>query len=174
MTTRRALRRRRPSRLQISRRFYGPSKAKPKRDLVDYYVAISKWILPYLKSRPVMTVGYPTGIDGNSFYQKDAPGFAPDWIRTQRIYSEDSKREISYFVIESAQALAYLANLGTIPIHIWSSRIGSRTSRLAFVRYRSQGLGDRQGDPGGAREVLPAASPNRASAVPKDFRSNGN
>src|SRR5271166_1182797 len=104
---------------------FWPAQRYTKQDLIDYYLAIAKWMLPYLKDRPLMMVRYPDGIDGKSFYQKDAPGFAPDWIRTERIYSEDSKREISYFVIESAEALAYVANLGTIPIHIWSSRIGS-------------------------------------------------
>jgi bifunctional non-homologous end joining protein LigD len=106
-------------------KIFWPAQRYTKQDLVDYYLAIAKWMLRYLKDRPLMMVRFPDGIDGKSFYQKDAPGFAPDWIRTERIYSEDSKREISYFVIESAEALAYVANLGTIPLHVWSSRIGS-------------------------------------------------
>ena len=40
------------------------------------------------------------------------------------IYSHDSQRDINYFIVDSEDALAYLANLATIPIHIWSSRIG--------------------------------------------------
>ncbi len=103
---------------------FWPAEGYTKADLVAYYLAIAPWMLPYLKDRPVMMVRYPDGIGGKNFYQKDAPGFAPEWIRTEKIYSEDSKREIAYFVIESAEALGYVANLGTIPIHIWSSRIG--------------------------------------------------
>ena len=80
-------------------------------------------MLPYLKDRPVMLTRYPDGIDGKSFYQKDAPGFAPPWLRTEKIYSHDSQRDISYFVLESADALAYMANLAAITIHIWSSRL---------------------------------------------------
>ena len=79
-------------------------------------------MLPYLKDRPVMLTRYPDGIEGKSFFQKDAPGFAPPWIRRVKIYSEDSEREISYFILESAEALKYIANMGAIPIHIWSSR----------------------------------------------------
>ena len=94
-----------------------------KGDLVEYYVSISDWMLPYLKDRPVMLTRYPDGIDGKSFYQKDAPGFAPPWLRTEKIYSHDSQRDISYFVLESADALAYMANLAAITIHIWSSRL---------------------------------------------------
>lgn len=106
-------------------KIFWPAEKYTKGDLVEYYESVAKWMLPYLKDRPVMMVRYPDGIEGKSFYQKDAPGFAPEWMRKERIYSEDSQREIAYFVLESAEALGYIANLGTIPIHIWSSRIGS-------------------------------------------------
>ena len=104
---------------------FWPTEGYTKADLVDYYRRIARWMLPYLKDRPVMIVRYPDGIEGKSFYQKDAPAFAPEWIRTVTIYSHDSQRDINYFIIENEDALAYLANLATIPIHIWSSRIGS-------------------------------------------------
>jgi len=102
---------------------FWPNEGYTKGDLVEYYRAISKWMLPYLKDRPVMLTRFPDGIDGKMFYQKDAPAFAPPWIRTEKIYSEDSQREISYFIIDSEEALAYVANLAAITIHMWSSRI---------------------------------------------------
>jgi bifunctional non-homologous end joining protein LigD len=102
---------------------FWPAEGYTKGDLIDYYETIAPKMLPYLKDRPVVLTRYPNGIDGKSFYQKDAPAFAPPWIRTAKIWSEDSQREISYFVLESAEAIAYMANLGAIPIHIWSSRM---------------------------------------------------
>ena len=66
---------------------------------------------------------FPTASTARCFYQKDAPAFAPPWIRTEKIYSEDSQREISYFILDSEEALAYVANLAAITIHMWSSRI---------------------------------------------------
>jgi bifunctional non-homologous end joining protein LigD len=102
---------------------FWPNEGYTKGDLVEYYRAISKWMLPYLKDRPVMLTRFPDGIDGKMFYQKDAPAFAPPWIRTEKIYSEDSQREISYFILDSEEALAYVANLAAITIHMWSSRI---------------------------------------------------
>jgi bifunctional non-homologous end joining protein LigD len=102
---------------------FWPREGYTKGDLVAYYREISRWMLPYLKDRPVMLTRYPDGIDGKMFYQKDAPAFAPPWLRTEKIYSEDSQREIAYFIIDSEEALAYVANLAAITIHIWSSRI---------------------------------------------------
>ena len=97
--------------------------AYTKGDLIEYYRAISPWILPYLRDRPLVLTRYPNGIDGKSFFQKDAPAWVPDWIRTETLWSKHAQREIHYFVCEDEDTLVYLANLGTIPFHIWSSRI---------------------------------------------------
>jgi len=104
-------------------KIFFPKDGYTKGDLVEYYRAISKWMLPYLKDRPVMLTRYPDGIGGKMFYQKDAPAFVPSWLRIEKIWSEDSKREIGYFILDSEEALAYVANLAAVTIHIWSSRI---------------------------------------------------
>ncbi|HJU72112.1 MAG TPA: DNA ligase D [Gemmatimonadaceae bacterium] len=104
---------------------FWPADGYTKGDLIEYYRVISRWILPYLRNRPVVMTRFPDGIDGKSFYQKDAPEFAPDWIRTVGIWSEDTQREIQYFVCDDEEALVYIANLGSIPLHIWMSRVDS-------------------------------------------------
>lgn len=104
---------------------FWPVERYTKGDLIEYYRGVSRWILPYLRNRPVVMTRYPDGIDGKSFYQKDAPEFAPDWIRTVGIWSEDTQREIRYFVCDDEESLVYIANLGSIPLHIWASRVGS-------------------------------------------------
>ncbi|MGD2070753.1 MAG: non-homologous end-joining DNA ligase [Gemmatimonadota bacterium] len=100
----------------------GDGKAHTKGDLVRYYEAISGWLLPYLEDRPLVLTRYPDGIHGKSFYQKDAPAWAPDWIRTVTVWSESGEKELDYFVAEDVETLLYLANLGTIPLHVWHSR----------------------------------------------------
>jgi bifunctional non-homologous end joining protein LigD len=82
-------------------------------------------MLPYLRDRPAVLTRYPDGIKGKSFFQKDAPVFVPDWVRTESVYSKDSDRDIRFFVIDDPETLRYVANLGTIPIHMWSSRSGT-------------------------------------------------
>jgi bifunctional non-homologous end joining protein LigD len=104
---------------------FWPDEKYTKGDLIEYYRAISPWLLPFLKDRPVVMTRFPDGINGKQFFQKDAPGFAPDWLRTERMWSEDTQREISYFVCDDEASLLYIANLGTIPLHIWGSRVVS-------------------------------------------------
>jgi bifunctional non-homologous end joining protein LigD len=104
---------------------FWPSEKYTKGDLIEYYRAISPWLLPYLKDRPVVLTRYPDGIAGKSFFQKDAPAFIPEWMRTERMWSEDTKRDIDYFVCDDVESLLYLANMGTIPLHVWGSRVAS-------------------------------------------------
>ncbi len=101
---------------------FWPDDGYTKGDLIDYYRDISPWMLPYLVDRPVVLTRYPDGVAGKSFFQKDAPGFVPDWIRTERMWSEQAEREIDYFVCDDEASLLYLINMGTIPLHIWASR----------------------------------------------------
>ena len=49
----------------------------------------------------------------------------PSWIRTERIHADDADRDIDYFIVNDRESLRYVANLGTIPLHMWGSRIGS-------------------------------------------------
>jgi bifunctional non-homologous end joining protein LigD len=96
-----------------------------KRDLIAYYRAIAPWALPYLEDRPTVVTRFPDGIDGESFYQKDMPSWIPPWLRTTSLWSEHSQREIHYVLLDDADGLAYVANLGSIPIHCWASRVGA-------------------------------------------------
>src|SRR3954470_13239686 len=106
-------------------KIYWPAEKYTKGMLIDYYRAVGKWLLPYLENRPLVLTRFPDGIDGKSFYQKDAPVFVPEWIRTIPIWSEDTQREIRFFICDCEEALLYIANMGSIPIHMWASREGS-------------------------------------------------
>jgi bifunctional non-homologous end joining protein LigD len=119
----------RPSRVEVVLsnldKVFWPDEGYTKGDLIAFYRTVAPWMLPYLEDRPLVMTRYPDGIGGKSFFQKDAPVFAPDWIRTEVVYSDDAEREIRYFVADDADALAYVANLGTIPLHVWASRIAT-------------------------------------------------
>lgn len=104
------------------KKVFWPAEGYTKGDLIDYYRSVAPWILPYLVDRPVVITRYPDGIEGKWFYQKDMPDWVPPWLRTIALWSEGSQREIHYTLIDDADGLAYLANLGSIPIHVWASR----------------------------------------------------
>ncbi len=106
-------------------KIFWPEEGYTKGDLIEYHRSIAPWILPYLKDRPVVLTRYPDGIGGKSFFQKDAPPFIPDWVRTERKWSEQAQREIDYFICDDEATLLYIINLGTVPLHMWASRVAS-------------------------------------------------
>src|SRR4026209_2239365 len=53
-----------------------------KADVIDFYARMADVLLPHLKDRPVTLKRYPNGALGDFFYEKDAPGFTPDWVET--------------------------------------------------------------------------------------------
>src|SRR5437016_3202216 len=102
---------------------FWPDEGYTKGDLIDYYRAVSPWMLPYLADRPLVLTRFPDGINGKSFFQKDAPEYAQAFVRTVTIWSEDSQRELDYFVCDNESSLLYIANMAAILLHVWSSRV---------------------------------------------------
>ena len=107
------------------KKVFWPAEGYTKGDLIAYYERIAPLMLPYLRDRPLVLTRYPDGITGKSFYQKDAPDFAPAWVRTERIYSRDTERDIAYLVVDDVEMLRYVANSAALPIHVWASRVPS-------------------------------------------------
>ena len=102
---------------------FWPSEGYTKGDLIEYYRVVWPWIKPYLAGRCLVLTRYPDGIDGKSFYQKNAPDWALEWIRTETVWSEGSEKQLDYFVVEDLESLLYVANSAAIPLHVWSSRV---------------------------------------------------
>jgi bifunctional non-homologous end joining protein LigD len=98
---------------------FWPVEGYTKGDLIAYYERAWPWIAPYLEDRPLVLTRYPDGIEGKSFYQKNAPEFTPDWVRRETIDGTD------YFVCNELRTLLHVVNSGAIPLHVWSARVGS-------------------------------------------------
>lgn len=104
-------------------KIYWPKDNISKGDMVAYYQSVAEFILPHLKNRPQSLNRFPNGIEGLSFYQKDAADETPDWIQTEKIFSESNEKFINYIICNYAATLAYLNNLGCIEMNVWTSNI---------------------------------------------------
>lgn len=103
-------------------KIYWPKEKFTKRDMLNYYYQVSPYILPYLKDRPQSLNRYPGGITGDSFYQKDVTGKAPDWIKTFPYHTSDGKDK-NFLVPHNEASILYMANLGAIEMNPWNSTI---------------------------------------------------
>lgn len=104
-------------------KIYWPDDGVTKRDMLNYYYQIAPYILPYVTNRPQTLNRYPHGIMGETFYQKDVKGKAPEWIETFPYHSYTDGRDKEFLVCSDEASLLYIASLGCIEINPWSSRI---------------------------------------------------
>jgi bifunctional non-homologous end joining protein LigD len=86
-----------------------------KRDLIDYYNAIAPVLLPHLQGRALTVVRWPDGVDGKSFFQKQAPAHRPEWVATAAIPA--GSKTIDYTLCDDLATLVWLANLAAIELH---------------------------------------------------------
>jgi DNA ligase D-like protein (predicted polymerase)/DNA ligase D-like protein (predicted 3'-phosphoesterase) len=89
-----------------------------KAQLIEYYLKIAPTILAHVKGRPLSLVRYPDGIGGQSFYQKNRPDWAPDWI--EHVTLGEEKKD--YVIATEEASLVWLANLACIELHQMHSR----------------------------------------------------
>jgi bifunctional non-homologous end joining protein LigD len=94
-----------------------------KRELVRYYASMAPWIVPYLADRPLNLHRYPDGVGRKGFWQKQAPKYAPEWIRRWHNEEADPGESTEYLVVDSTAALAWLANHAAVELHPWTSRL---------------------------------------------------
>ena len=100
---------------------YWPREGYTKGDLLRFYEQVAEFLLPYLRERPVHMNRYPDGIEGKSFFQRQAPAGVPDWVELVEVDARHDRQ----FICNDLQTLLYLINLGSIELHPWLSRRGS-------------------------------------------------
>jgi bifunctional non-homologous end joining protein LigD len=88
-----------------------------KLEMIQYYAGISRVMLPHLKNRPVTLIRFPEGVKGESFYEKNAPKHAPDWIKTFAVPRREERGNIHYILVNDVETLSWCANLGAIEFH---------------------------------------------------------
>jgi DNA ligase D len=86
-----------------------------KGDLVDYLDAMSGRILPGLADRPLSVIRVHRGAD--AFMQKNVPKYTPDWVRTLRLWSESSQRDVDYALCNDRRTLLWFANQRAVEYH---------------------------------------------------------
>ncbi|WP_157304753.1 DNA ligase D [Chitinophaga tropicalis] len=110
--------------LTNQQKLYWPKEKITKGMLIDYYLAMADYVLPYIKDRALSLHRFPDGIKSAGFYQKDLDtATIPEWLKTISIYSESTSRNVDYLVCNNEATLAYMINLGCIEVNPWLSKI---------------------------------------------------
>lgn len=97
---------------------FWPELGITKGDLIQYYVDVSKLLLPHIKNRAMVMKRYPHGAHGDFFFMKRAPSPRPEWIETCRI-DHGNGNIIDFPMINDVYALQWVINLGCIDLNQW-------------------------------------------------------
>jgi bifunctional non-homologous end joining protein LigD len=103
-----------------------------KRDLLQYYADISRWLLPHLQDRAMVMKRYPNGAEGEFFYMKRAPSPRPDWIEICEI--SHTAGMVGFPIVQDLPSLLWLINLGCIDLNPWYARCDD-TDRPDFLHF---------------------------------------
>ena len=114
-----------------------PDDGITKGDLFEYYRAVAPTLLPHLRNRPFTMKRYPHGIDGEVFFQKQAPKHLPSWIPTRQYRThprEGGSRLVDFALVNSPEAVLFMVQNNCIDMNAWYSRV-DKPHRPDFVLF---------------------------------------
>lgn len=94
-----------------------PAAGFTKGQIIDYYARIAPALVPHLAHRPLTLKRYPSGVNEEYFFEKNATKHRPDWVKTVPIWSEGNKRDVNYILANDLPTLVWIANLASIELH---------------------------------------------------------
>src|SRR3954463_6748055 len=124
-------------RLSSGERELWPGEGITKADLFEYYRRIAPAILPHLRDRPFTMKRFRQGAGGEVFFQKEAPGGMPDWIRTARFPTRPrggGERMVRFPLVQDELALLWMVQMHCIDMNVWYSRT-DRPAQPDFVVF---------------------------------------
>ena len=105
-----------------------PATGTTKGEVLDYYARVADVLLPHLADRALTRIRWPNGTGEGRFFEKNLPSGAPDWLRSVTLPSSGSRGggdTITFPVVEDLAGLTYLANLGSLELHVHQWRVGA-------------------------------------------------
>ena len=99
-----------------------------KAQVIDYYTRIAPVLLPHLAGRALTRKRYPNGVEGQVFFEKNAPRGTPEWVHRETLPSPGSTKDretIDYVVVDDLATLVWTANLASLELHTHMWRVDS-------------------------------------------------
>ena len=102
-----------------------PRTGTTKGEVLNYYASVSGVLLPHLRDRAVTRIRWPHGVQGNSFFEKNAPSGTPSWVRTatvpttgSRVSRESDAETLRFPICGDLATLTWLVNLAALELHV--------------------------------------------------------
>ncbi len=106
-----------------------PQAGFTKGQVLDYYARVAPALLPHLAGRPLTRKRYPDGVEGPSFFEKNAPRGTPSWVRTVTLPvpgSTKNRDTIDFVITDDLATLVWVANLASLELHVPQWRVDAQ------------------------------------------------
>jgi bifunctional non-homologous end joining protein LigD len=113
-----------------------PATGFTKAEVIDYYTRVGPVLLPHLRDRALTRIRFPDGVDGGSFFEKNAPAGTPEWVRRETLPvpgSASGRETLDFVVVDDLPTLVWLANLAALELHVPQWRISAGMPDLLVV-----------------------------------------
>lgn len=105
-----------------------PRTGTTKGEVLNYYASVSGVLLPHLRDRAVTRIRWPHGVQGNSFFEKNAPAGTPSWVRTATVPTTGSRASsdsdtLTFPICDDLATLTWLVNLAALELHVHQWRV---------------------------------------------------
>ncbi|MEJ8776733.1 DNA ligase D [Pseudogracilibacillus sp. ICA-222130] len=91
---------------------FWPDKKLTKGNLLTYIREVSPYMLPFLRGKALTVIRSPDGVLGESFFQKNLPSYAPEFIKPIEVDGD------KLIVCDTLDHLVWFANHGAMEYHI--------------------------------------------------------
>lgn len=110
-----------------------PGQGITKLELANYLDRIAPLMLPFVAGHPLSLVRCPEGSEETCFFQKHRTPGLPPAIGGVKL-KEGSGKSVEYVMIDSAQGLVSMAQIGALEVHVWgaTSRATETPDRVVF------------------------------------------
>jgi bifunctional non-homologous end joining protein LigD len=105
-----------------------PADGITKRQVAEYFVAVSGPMLAALDDRPLALEHWNDGIDKESWFQQNIGKEGKAWMEYAETPTRTSRRSIRHLVAHRPETLVWLAQMAVLTVHMWSSRRASLES----------------------------------------------
>jgi bifunctional non-homologous end joining protein LigD len=96
-----------------------PADGITKGEMLAYYRDVAELMVPELRGRPLSVVRYTKGIEQGGFFQKHRQKHFPAWLDH---VEAGAKTRVDYPIVDTPAGVVYMANQGSIELHVWTSR----------------------------------------------------
>jgi bifunctional non-homologous end joining protein LigD len=102
-----------------------PKDGITKRDVAEYYEAVSEPLLAVLKDRPIAVIHWNQGVGKPGWFEQNTGQKAEPWMKV--VDTPSGKNPVRHLVVDRPETLRWLAQHAALELHMWHSRAENLT-----------------------------------------------